>query len=264
MKTFQKGFTLIELMIVVAIIGILAAVALPAYQDYTVRAKMSEVMLAASSCRTGITEIYQSGGTPPGANSWGCEGQSSKYVGSVQTDANGVVTVATAGGLPPGNVTLVPIATATNAPAVAANLTAGPIALSAWRCGLPADGNGHQAARENAETILREVRDVEKVVGDFLQFARPERPELAPIETGAVVRDLARDLGDDPQTAGIRIVVEVSEQGILAPAAQRKIECPTRREHSIQPSQAIHQLREGHLYACRVADLRAEQRRVEH
>ncbi len=60
--TMQKGFTLIELMIVVAIIGILAAVALPAYQDYTVRAKVSELMLAASSARTCVTEAYQSSG----------------------------------------------------------------------------------------------------------------------------------------------------------------------------------------------------------
>ena len=138
MKRIQQGFTLIELMIVVAIIGILAAVALPAYQDYTVRAKMSEVMLAASSCRTGITELYQSGGTPPGAGSWGCEGQVSKYVAAVNTDANGVVSVTTGGGLPPGVVTLVPMAGA--AAAVAATLTAGPVALTAWRCGLPADG----------------------------------------------------------------------------------------------------------------------------
>ena len=59
----QQGFTLIELMIVVAIIGILAAIALPAYQDYTNRAKASEVILAASSARTCVTEIYQSNGT---------------------------------------------------------------------------------------------------------------------------------------------------------------------------------------------------------
>jgi type IV pilus assembly protein PilA len=59
MKSIQKGFTLIELMIVVAIIGILAAVALPAYQDYTIRARVSELMLAASSARTAVTEAAQ-------------------------------------------------------------------------------------------------------------------------------------------------------------------------------------------------------------
>lgn len=59
----QKGFTLIELMIVVAIIGILAAVALPAYQDYTNRARVAEIVLAASSARTCLTELVQSGGT---------------------------------------------------------------------------------------------------------------------------------------------------------------------------------------------------------
>ena len=59
MKRVQQGFTLIELMIVVAIIGILAAVALPAYQDYTIRARVSEAVLATSQCRTAISEIYQ-------------------------------------------------------------------------------------------------------------------------------------------------------------------------------------------------------------
>jgi type IV pilus assembly protein PilA len=63
MKTLQKGFTLIELMIVVAIIGILAAVALPAYQDYTIRAKVSELMLAASGFKTTISEKAQTDNT---------------------------------------------------------------------------------------------------------------------------------------------------------------------------------------------------------
>jgi type IV pilus assembly protein PilA len=59
MKALQKGFTLIELMIVVAIIGILAAVALPAYQDYTIRARVSELILTASAARNTVTENYQ-------------------------------------------------------------------------------------------------------------------------------------------------------------------------------------------------------------
>ncbi|OYU45140.1 MAG: pilin [Burkholderiales bacterium PBB4] len=107
-RATQKGFTLIELMIVVAIIGILAAVALPAYQDYTVRAKMSEVVLAASSCRTSITEVFQTGTSlPVAADGFGCESSvsTSKYVASISTSAvaatpvtgNAVITVTSQG-----------------------------------------------------------------------------------------------------------------------------------------------------------------------
>ena len=100
MKRVQQGFTLIELMIVVAIIGILAAVALPAYQDYTKKAKISELILAASTCRTSITEAVQtSSGSLPTAGTWGCESASStsKYVASIATSDAGVITVTAQG-----------------------------------------------------------------------------------------------------------------------------------------------------------------------
>jgi type IV pilus assembly protein PilA len=147
MKRLQQGFTLIELMIVVAIIGILAAVALPAYQDYTVRAKMSEVILAMSACRTSITEVYQSGpATAPVANGWGCEmsvTQGTKYVNAMSTDVNGVVTATVQGISSSVNgslVTLIPLAG--TAPGTAAVFTAGGSqSLFGWTCG-PTASNG--------------------------------------------------------------------------------------------------------------------------
>ncbi|HEZ6743942.1 TPA: pilin [Neisseria meningitidis] len=95
MNTLQKGFTLIELMIVIAIVGILAAVALPAYQDYTARAQVSEAILLAEGQKSAVTEYYLNHGIWPGDNSSAGVATSSeikgKYVQSV-TVANGVVT----------------------------------------------------------------------------------------------------------------------------------------------------------------------------
>jgi type IV pilus assembly protein PilA len=142
----QRGFTLIELMIVVAIIGILAAVALPAYQDYTARAKMSEVVLAASACRTTITEVYQSGAAGPGANGWGCEssGASSKYVAAVSTDANGVVSV-TAANVDAANIDgksidFAPYSDAALSAPMSASADLGR-SIAGWKCG-PSASNG--------------------------------------------------------------------------------------------------------------------------
>ena len=100
-RMVQKGFTLIELMIVVAIIGILAAVALPAYQDYTTRAKVSEVILAASSAKTAVSEAAATLTQMPGSLSANSASQSSKYVTAVgytqSTSAVGLVTVTARG-----------------------------------------------------------------------------------------------------------------------------------------------------------------------
>ena len=143
---FQKGLTLIELMIVIAVIGILGALALPAYQDYTLRAKVSEMLLAANGCKTAVTETIgsASGADVSAALPKACDSQTSKYVSAIAVDANGVITVT-------GNHAALRGSTSASANAIALTpLQTGETAIngstdggkpvSGWRCG-PASSN---------------------------------------------------------------------------------------------------------------------------
>jgi type IV pilus assembly protein PilA len=100
MKKVQQGFTLIELMIVVAIIGILAAIAIPAYQDYTVRSKVTELVNAAGVCKTSVAEYYQvKGAMPDSAKTAGCSDVGTLNSTPPTVTSAGVVSVDASGGL---------------------------------------------------------------------------------------------------------------------------------------------------------------------
>ena len=133
MRNIQKGFTLIELMIVIAIIGILAAIAIPAYQDYTIRAQVSECLTLSAAAKTAVAETFSSSGTAPAtrtaagmsANAADTNGQ---YVVSIGI-ANGTITCTTGNNVNAnavGTLVLVPFVTADNS--------------VAWRCNSLAQG----------------------------------------------------------------------------------------------------------------------------
>ncbi len=137
----QKGLTLIELMIVLAIIGILGALALPAYQDYTVRAKVAELLLAANGCKSAVTEAVVTAADANVATQLpkACEPTATKYVSAVAVDGNGVITVS-------GNPDSLRGRTSASANAIALTpllsgdqvlngQTDGGKPISGWRCG---------------------------------------------------------------------------------------------------------------------------------
>jgi len=138
----QSGFTLIEVMIVVAVIGILASVAMPAYRDYAARAKVTEAIVQLNNCRNTVQEVYMAGGALPGIGNWGCEAENpSKFVERIATTSEGIVIV-TIGGqvgdlrLSQKDVTMAPLNASND---VMSDVDIG-TPVRRWRCGGVGDG----------------------------------------------------------------------------------------------------------------------------
>jgi len=136
----QAGFTIVELMIVMMIIGVLAAIVLPGIRSNAIRARMSEAILALSPCKNVITELYNSGGDPPGAGNWGCEASDvSIYVDTVTTDDVGAIKASLRGfndlRIDFHNLTLAPLDNTGTFPAPGG-------LVRTWRCGSPTDFGG--------------------------------------------------------------------------------------------------------------------------
>lgn len=134
----QTGFTIIEIMIVVMIIGVLAALVLPGVRSNAVRAKMSEAILALSNCKNQVAELYQSGSDPPGAGNWGCEATNvSIYVDSITVDDIGVIKASLRGfndlRIDFHDITLAPLDNTGSLP------MGGGVLIRSWRCGSPVD-----------------------------------------------------------------------------------------------------------------------------
>lgn len=141
-KSSQGGFTLIEVMVVAAVLGVLASILLPEMRGYQARAKVSEALLLFSSCRNIVHEIYESGANRPAADSWGCEADGpSRYVAFIRTNDDGVIRL-TLGNqvgdlrLALHDITLAPL---NGAGTVMREEDLG-TPVRRWRCGSPADG----------------------------------------------------------------------------------------------------------------------------